>query len=186
MEENTQKVLICGIGNPFFGDQGIGIDLALYLRDKYPDHPNVDIVEIRQDHLKILEVWQDYGHVIILTFTRTDAEGGTLSEFDVTEGTLPDFFEEQNHSGVGLKKTLNLANAMRTMPKFCKVFGVEGHDFRKRIEISEEAQTNYLELIKKIDAIISEVEKLNSASNTPAEENEDSEGSSSSEAESNS
>jgi len=69
------KILILGIGNILFGDEGIGPHMVHYLEKKYEfksDEHTIDLIDGGTLAQRLIPIITDYDHVIIIDCVTTD------------------------------------------------------------------------------------------------------------------
>lgn len=95
-------VLIIGIGNPLFHDDGFGIEIIRSLSNKYIFPPDVRLIE-SGSMSSIIDFMDDVGHIIVMDTIVTGKEPGTMYCFNFNEISLPSY--TLSHSG-GFLETL--------------------------------------------------------------------------------
>lgn len=80
-----EKIVIVGIGNIMFNDDGLGVYAAKYLESNFIKPPNVDIVDGGTLGFKLMTYYQEYDYVCILSTTSEGNEPGEIFHFDVDE-----------------------------------------------------------------------------------------------------
>jgi len=62
----TNKIVVIGVGNILFMDEGVGVYASRSLKENYTFDPHVDIVDGGTLGFKLMDYFQDYQRVIIL------------------------------------------------------------------------------------------------------------------------
>tara|TARA_R110001583_G_scaffold178221_1_gene334010 strand:- start:1686 stop:2213 length:528 start_codon:yes stop_codon:yes gene_type:complete len=77
-EDNTDKVLILGIGNYLMGDEGVGVHIIHKMEGMdLPDY--VEVLDGGTGGFFLMNVFDDYGKVIFLDATMDGKEAGTIT-----------------------------------------------------------------------------------------------------------
>ena len=72
-------ILVLGLGNPILTDDGVGIRVALSLRDQLGDRPDVTVAEASVGGLRLMEVVSGYDRVILVDAIQTvDGQPGEI------------------------------------------------------------------------------------------------------------
>ena len=120
------KILILGIGNILFGDEGIGVHLANFLDEKYEfksDIHSVDIIDGGTLAQRLIPIITNYNYVIIIDCIDVDnAKIGDIYFFDFKN--VPDFITWQGSAHeVEMLQTLQMIEMMGDLP-LTKIVGV--------------------------------------------------------------
>lgn len=98
-------VLIIGIGNPLFHDDGFGIEIIRLLSNKYIFPPDVRLIE-SGSMSSIIDFMDDVGHIIVIDTIITGKEPGRIYYFSLDEIALP--ANTLSHSGDFLETLKNM------------------------------------------------------------------------------
>jgi hydrogenase maturation protease len=118
------KILILGIGNILFGDEGIGVHLANYIDEKYEfSGHQVDIVDGGTLAQRLVPIIVEYDKVFIFDCVDVDeAEIGDVYFFDFRE--VPECVSWQGSAHeVEMLQTLQMIEMMGDLPE-TKIIGV--------------------------------------------------------------
>jgi hydrogenase maturation protease len=118
------KILILGIGNILFGDEGIGVHLANYIDEKYKfSKHQVDIVDGGTLAQRLVPIIVEYDRVFIFDCVDVDkAEIGDVYFFDFRE--VPECVSWQGSAHeVEMLQTLQMIEMMGDLPE-TKIIGV--------------------------------------------------------------
>lgn len=91
MERNSEIVVI-GVGNILFKDEGVGIYAAKYLEENYRFTPAVDIIDGGTLGFKLMTYYQSYEKVIDLVVAAEIVDGSAFENFGGFD-RLPHFVE---------------------------------------------------------------------------------------------
>ena len=64
--DGARSLLVLGVGNVFYGDEGAGVHLVHYLRQKYDAPANVEIVDGGTLGWQLLNLIAEYDHVVLI------------------------------------------------------------------------------------------------------------------------
>jgi hydrogenase maturation protease len=120
------KILILGIGNILFGDEGIGPHMVHYLEKKYrfeSEEHSVDLVDGGTLAQRLIPIIADYDHVIVIDCVSTeDGRVGDVYMFDFDD--MPAFVTWQGSAHeVEMLQTLQMIEMMGDLPPV-KIVGV--------------------------------------------------------------
>ncbi|MEA2047927.1 MAG: HyaD/HybD family hydrogenase maturation endopeptidase [Campylobacterota bacterium] len=112
------KLLILGIGNLLFGDEGIGVHFINYIGKKYQfegEH-QVDIIDGGTLAQRLIPIIVEYDHVIIIdTINAADVEAGEIYFFNFD--AVPDAVDWQGSAHeVEMLQTLNMMDLAGDRP----------------------------------------------------------------------
>ena len=83
---SARPLLVLGVGNVFYGDEGAGVHLVHYLRTKYAFPPHVEIVDGGTLGWQLLNLIAEYEHVVLIDAVA--APPGKIYRFG--KGEVPD------------------------------------------------------------------------------------------------
>jgi hydrogenase maturation protease len=63
---DARPILVLGVGNVYYGDEGAGVHLVHYLRSKYDFGPTVDVVDGGTLGWQLLNLIAEYEHVVLI------------------------------------------------------------------------------------------------------------------------
>ncbi|RUM44846.1 MAG: hydrogenase expression/formation protein [Hydrogenimonas sp.] len=120
------KILILGIGNILFGDEGIGPHMVHYLEKKYRFESNehsVDLVDGGTLAQRLIPIITDYDHVLIIDCVTTDdGEVGDVYFFDFNDAPACVTWQGSAHE-VEMLQTLQMIQMFGDLPPV-KIVGV--------------------------------------------------------------
>jgi hydrogenase maturation protease len=154
------KILVLGIGNILFGDEGIGVHLANFIDEKYEfkgDH-QVDIIDGGTLAQRLIPIITDYDKVFVFDCVDVDeANIGDVYFFDFRD--VPECVSWQGSAHeVEMLQTLQMIEMMGDLPE-TKIIGVVPYVIGEdtTFSITPEVQ-KAAELMEKI--LITELKKL--------------------------
>lgn len=153
------KILILGIGNVLFGDEGIGAHLANYLDEKYEFSSNeheVDVLDGGTLAHRLIPIITEYEAVLLIDcVTVADASIGEVYSFDFTD--VPDFITWNGSAHeVEMLQTLQMIEMIGDLPP-TKIVGVipfvigENSTFTMTDEVLKAAVTMERVILKYIE-----------------------------------
>ena len=152
------KILVLGIGNILFGDEGIGVHLANYLDEKYTFHSkehSVDIIDGGTLAHRLIPIITEYDYIIVIDCVDTDdGEIGDVYFFDFAK--VPDYITWQGSAHeVEMLQTLQMIELMGDLPT-TKIVGVvpfvigENSTFEMTQEVKQSSVTMENIIIKEL------------------------------------
>jgi hydrogenase maturation protease len=127
MTPDAARVLIIGVGNPYRGDDGVGIVVVRQLSRQVP--PEVTVIEESGEGTALVEAWKGYDFVVVVDAIKSGAVPGSIRRFDATDERIPsDFFRHSTHA-FGVWGAIELARTLNELPSRLVVYGIEGQNF---------------------------------------------------------
>jgi hydrogenase maturation protease len=118
---------VIGVGNPYRGDDAVGLAVAEGLRARAL--AGVEIVECEQEPTRLLDAWGDAEVALVVDAAASGAAPGTVHRFDATDAPLPtQVFRSSTHA-FGVGDAVELARTLDRLPRRIVVYGVEGARF---------------------------------------------------------
>jgi len=153
------KILVLGIGNILFGDEGIGVHLANYIDEKYEfKNHQVDVIDGGTLAQRLIPIITEYDKVFI--FDCVDVDNGKIGDvyfFDFTD--VPECVTWQGSAHeVEMLQTLQMIEMMGDLPE-TKIIGVvpfvigEDTTFSITPEVKEAAKLMERILIKELQKL---------------------------------
>ncbi len=120
------KILILGIGNVLFGDEGIGVHLANYMDEKYDFNSlnsTVDVIDGGTLAQRLIPIITDYDRVLLIDCVNViNGNIGDVYSFDFD--AVPDCITWQGSAHeVEMLQTLQMIDMMEDLPP-TKILGV--------------------------------------------------------------
>jgi hydrogenase maturation protease len=149
------KIKIIGLGNPFMGDDAIGVLVARQL------HPyslaSVSISEGGLAGLNLLHDMENTDRLILIDAVQCHAKAGTIVRF-----TFPEDLEEigevawgtlaSSSHDLGLAEALTLAHTLNVLPAHVVLYGIELGHLQQGQAISPPVVTAITSLVNRIMA----------------------------------
>lgn len=112
------KILVLGIGNLLFGDEGIGVHFINYIGEKYrfEGEPQVDLIDGGTLAQRLIPIIVEYDHVIVIdTINAPGVQAGEVYFFDFD--VIPDAVDWQGSAHeVEMLQTLNMMDLAGDRP----------------------------------------------------------------------
>jgi hydrogenase maturation protease len=122
------RLLVLGIGQEFRGDDAAGLLIARRLRERLG--PEVAILEKSGAAGDLLAAWEGADAAILVDAVRGGGPPGRIYRFPVHEAALPaELFPAASTHAWGVAQAVALGQALRQLPPFLVVYGLEGRDF---------------------------------------------------------
>lgn len=130
--------LIIGVGNDYYGDDGIGpaVVRALKARKSVPAR----CLECHGDCTALLDTWQRADRVILIDAVLSSARPGTIYRIDALTQPVPAACAFFSTHALGLAETLALARALDRLPAGLLIYGIVGARFTAGQELAQSAQ----------------------------------------------
>jgi hydrogenase maturation protease len=147
-----KRVKIIGLGNPYRGDDGVGLAVIAELK-KLNLPRDIEIIDSGADDLGIFEHLKNCDHLIIIDAISADKAPGTIMEFNAER--LNGLHNTRNldiHS-FGLAGAIELAKKMKVQGKIT-VVGIEPENTDLVDKLSDLINSKIPELIKAVKQLI--------------------------------
>ena len=147
MRPAEPRTLVIAIGNDFRCDDAAALVAARRLREQAS---HVCVIEHTGDGAALLDLWQDADAVILLDAVQSGAPPGTIHRFTVDQNLrLPASFPSCTHR-FGIVQALDLAIALRRLPRTLMIYGIEGECFEHGVGLSVPVQSAVERLITEL------------------------------------
>ncbi|MCF7796158.1 MAG: hydrogenase maturation protease [Lentisphaeria bacterium] len=118
------RLTVIGVGNPQFGDDGVGIAVIQALRKTQAEW-DIELIDGGTDTLGLLEYFPNRKHLVIVDAARMGAEPGAVRCFDPSEADLVLHWDHLSLHGMGLAEAYHLATKLDMLPERMWVIGVQ-------------------------------------------------------------
>ena len=130
------RVVVIGIGNPFRGDDAVGVVFSRRIRDSVPR--GVTVLEHDGEPAKLMEAWAGADMVYLVDAVQARVGAGQICRFEAHREPLPaEFFRLSTHV-FGVADAIELARNLNEMPGGLVVYGIQGTRFDHTSELSPE------------------------------------------------
>lgn len=129
-----RKTLILGLGNILMGDEGIGVESAIYLQGyEWPE--GIDILDGGTGGFHLLSLFDDYDRFIFIDATLTEDKPGTVDI--IRPRFASDFPRSLTSHDIGLRDLIHSAQMLGDLPEMY-VITVSINDLRDvKMELSD-------------------------------------------------
>lgn len=153
----TESILIIGVGSPYRCDDSVGLEILKQLR--HHDLTNVHLMERSGEGSDIMDIWQNYDHVILVDAVQSNSKPGTIHRIDAKEEKVPtDFFHYSTHA-FGVAEAVEMARTLGELPNHVVIYGIEGKDFDIGKKMSPEIEHSADKVVHKIIDEISSIKE---------------------------
>ncbi len=130
------KTIVIGVGNPFRGDDGAGPAVARLLRPQLS--AQVSVLEESGEGTALMDAWRGACRVILVDAVHSGQAPGTIHRIDASSAPLPAaLFPCSTHS-FGVADAIEMARALRELPSYVAIYGIEASSFHEPQRLSEE------------------------------------------------
>jgi hydrogenase maturation protease len=122
----SRRVVI-GVGNPYRGDDAVGLAVAERVRDAVPN--DVVVLECEQEPTRLVDAWDGADVAVVVDACAGDDAPGTVHRFDADEGPLPARVFRSSTHAFGVGDAVELSRALGRLPARLVVYGIGGTNF---------------------------------------------------------
>ena len=147
------KIKIIGLGNPFMGDDAVGILVARQLHAYSSTH--VSILEGGLAGLNLLHDMEGADTLILIDAVHSHAKAGTIVRFTIPKdlekiGNLSWGTSASSTHAFGLAEALTLAHTLKVLPAHVVIFGIELGHLQKGHALSPPASKAMTSVVNRI------------------------------------
>jgi hydrogenase maturation protease len=147
------KKKVIGLGNPFMGDDAVGVLIARQLCGYTSTH--VSIVEGGLAGLNLLHEMEDTDTLILIDAVHSHSKAGTFFRFTVPQdlekiGKLAWGTSASSTHAFGLAEALTLAHTLKELPPHTILYGIELGHIQKGQAVSPKVSLGMKKLVKRI------------------------------------
>lgn len=155
-ETESKQIMILGVGNLLFTDEGVGVRVAQALQDRYEFPENVRVVDGGTLGMNLLGVISEADHLIVVDAVRNSGEPGTLYRLAGDEIPKRILAKNSLHQ-VDLLEALTCCQALDKVPETV-ILGVEPEDITTLgIELTPAVSVRIEDLV---EAVLEELKNL--------------------------
>jgi hydrogenase maturation protease len=151
--------MIIGISNLFRTDDAVGLVVARRVRDEAL--PHVQVLELQGEVFALLDLWEHADTVVLIDAVASGVQPGTISRFEAHAQPIPSACFHSSAHGLSVAKAIELARALKQLPRRLIVYGVEAQNFGSGIALSPEVEQAVPGVVERI---LAEVRCTNSPS----------------------
>jgi hydrogenase maturation protease len=147
----NNKVVILGLGNPLFTDEGLGVHLVHALAPGLP--AGIEWIDGGTDGLGLLRIVEQASHLLILDAVDAGEASGTVIELSGEELPKLQRIKLSQHQ-LGFQEVLGLAAFNGRTPEKMVLIGVQPHSLEWGCELSQTISALLPDLITRINSVI--------------------------------
>ncbi len=164
MKPFARLLLIIGVGQEWRGDDAAGLLVARRLCGL--TGPEVTVLENSGAMIHLLDDWLEAEAVILADAVRGGGQPGEIYRFPVHEGPLPaELFPDISSHAWGVAQAVALGRALKQLPPYLVVYGIEGENFSLGQELSPAVAAAVPEVARRIRREIEEIRRAGCAPN---------------------
>lgn len=149
--QKTKKIIIIGIGNTLYSDEGVGVHIIPYLENALSDYDNVEVIEGITDGIKLLGPIEEADYLIIVDAVNAGKDSGSI--ITLLNDEIPAYFGiKMSIHQIGLQEVLNAARIRERLPKEMVLIGIQPHILDLGLALSDVVESSIpkvIELVKK-------------------------------------
>ncbi len=147
------KIKIIGLGNPFIGDDAVGVLVARKLR--LYEQISVSILDGGLAGLNLLHDMEGTDTLILIDAVHSHSEAGTIFRFTIPQdleniGKLAWGTSASSTHAFGLAEALTLAHTLEVLPAQVVLFGIELGQIQKGRAVSPTVSKAMKEVVNRI------------------------------------
>jgi hydrogenase maturation protease len=143
---------IIGLGNEYRCDDGVGFVVVRRLQAQLTLYQQGIEMLCCDDETRLLDLWKDVAHVIMIDAASFGAVAGTIMRFDLLTQPLPASFESISTHTVGLREVLGIAHILYSLPDSLVLYAIEGKEYAAGITLSPEVTRAVDEVVQRVQA----------------------------------
>lgn len=157
IEKAVKQIKIIGIGNTLYSDEGVGVHVLPYLREKLTNINNLEIVEGTTDGIRLLDPVEAADYLIIIDAINAGKLAGELITIEGEE--IPKYYGiKMSIHQVGFQEVLSAAMLRDRLPEKMIMFGIQPYSLELGLELSEIVKA---QLTKLVEMVIEQVNTWN-------------------------
>jgi hydrogenase maturation protease len=146
---------VIGVGNDLRGDDAAGLVAARRVAKRNVD--GIAVVEAPGEGASLIDVWDGADAVILIDAVRSGSAPGTIHRLPRRALTPNAGLFRQSTHAISVPDAVELAGAIRRLPKRLTVIGIEGKSFLARLGLSPEVEAA---LPGAVDAVLREARAM--------------------------
>jgi hydrogenase maturation protease len=154
-DKKKPRVLVIGIGNDFRGDDAAGLVVARRLQEQTVD--GIAVLEAPGEAASLIDAWAGTDAVILIDAVRSGSAPGTIHRLSQRALTQDAHIFHQSTHTFNVPDAIELAGAMKRLPKRLIVVGIEGKSFQAGVGFSPEVEAA---LSGVVDAVLREARAM--------------------------
>lgn len=153
-----KKIIILGIGNLLYQDEGLGIHILPLLREQFAGQVDVEIIEGATDGILLLDPVESTNHLIIVDAIHANLPSGDL--ITVRDEEIPLYMGvKMSIHQVGFQEVLAAAKLRERLPRHMLMCGIQPHSLELGLELTDVVRAKLPELVTLICEQVNEWKK---------------------------
>lgn len=148
--KTVKPALVIGVGNEYRSDDAAGILAARILKGLLPGE--IIVAENDGDGAKLMDLWNEYGNVILIDAVSFGTKPGTIHTIDANRTEFPKETSIHSSHMFSIAEAIETSRALNTLPEKVTVYGIEGKSYELGSTISDEVNDA-------IEKVVSEIQK---------------------------
>lgn len=140
------------MGNPFRGDDGVGLAVIRRLEEVYKLSEDVQLIQHTGDGIHLINLWETNNKVIIVDAAQGGKRPGAVHRISISETEFPQQLAGYSSHSFGVAEAIALARVIKRLPQQLIVFAVEGTTFDYGASLSPRVE-------KAVDTLVEQIYK---------------------------
>lgn len=157
MKKNNRQIIVMGIGNTLYTDEGLGIHILPYIEKALKQHgfTGVEVYEGCTDSMSLLAPIDRADYLLVIDAIKAGKAPGEI--IALTEDEMPAYFSTKlSVHQVGFQEVLFAARLLEQLPKEMAMIGAEPCSLELGVGLSEGMQKKLPEMV---EMVIAQVQK---------------------------
>jgi hydrogenase maturation protease len=131
--------LVIGVGNPYRGDDGVG----MYIAEKVDAYkvPGLSIEVQSGEGATLIDCWQSHDRVYLIDAVAPNGSPGQIHRIEAHKEPLKTGLFHSSTHAFGVLEAIELSRVLDKLPEELIVFGIEGGHFGEGVDLSGEVKT---------------------------------------------
>lgn len=157
MKKNNGHIIVMGIGNTLYTDEGLGIHILPYVEEALKQHglTQVEVYEGCTDSMSLLAPIDRADYLLVIDAINGAREPGEI--IALTEDEMPAYFSTKlSVHQVGFQEVLFAARLLEQLPQEMAMIGAQPCSLELGVELSKGMQEKLPEMV---EMVIAQVKK---------------------------
>ncbi|MBB6444593.1 HyaD/HybD family hydrogenase maturation endopeptidase [Bacillus benzoevorans] len=143
--QHLDKIIILGIGNTLYQDEGLGIHALPLIEEMLKNAENIEMIDGTTDGMRLLAPVEDTDYLIVIDAINAGKPGGTIITLKGED--IPAYFGiKMSIHQLGFQEVLMAAKIRERYPKNIVMIGMQPSSLELGVELSETNQGKLHEL----------------------------------------
>lgn len=143
----SKKILVIGIGNTLYSDEGVGVHLLPYVEEALSDFDNIEIMDGSTDGIKLLGPVEECDYLLVLDAVANHKEPGTIIILKNDE--IPNLFTvKMSIHQMGFQEVVAATKVRQTAPEEYMIIGVQPDSLEIGLELSDCVKNKIPEIVE--------------------------------------